>query len=124
MDSFSHFCALFPKQVHKMHKITSIEVGMTNFLRPKFWSHGTYLGSLRPPSQKGLPIIFSNVIFLHPWDTNKAPVNASSPSHTKTLDHLPTWCAILMGIKICCKLSLCMLSIKSNFKCHLLQATM
>ena len=38
----------------KVHKITSYFYDMRKFLRPKFWSHGTPLGSLGPLSFEDL----------------------------------------------------------------------
>ena len=39
-------------------------VGMTNFLRPEFWSHGTYLGSLRGLKWQNQPFRFANHVIL------------------------------------------------------------
>ena len=47
----SRISAFFAKQTAKIHKITTFEDDMRKFLRQKFWSHGTPLGSLGPLSQ-------------------------------------------------------------------------
>ena len=65
---------------------------MSQILAPKFWSLGTYLGSMGSGSQKGPLEIFSNVVFLHPWDPNKAPDNAFEPSLAEKLKRIPTRC--------------------------------
>ena len=59
-------------------------------LRPKFWSHGTNLGSLEPLSRKAFLKIFSNMVFLGPWGPNEAAMTSIPPSHAKTLDLVPT----------------------------------
>ena len=65
---------------------------MGKILTPKFWSLGTSLGSMGSGSQKGPLEIFSNVVFLHPWDANKAPDNAFEPSLAEKLKRIPTRC--------------------------------
>ena len=65
---------------------------MSKILAPKFWSLGTSLGSMGSGSQKGPLEIFSNVVFLHPWDPNKAPDNAFEPSLAEKLKRIPTRC--------------------------------
>ena len=67
---------------------------MRKKLRPKFWSHGTNLGSLGPLSRKAFLKIFSNVVFPGPWGPNKAAMISISPSHAKSLDQIPTWCGV------------------------------
>ena len=65
---------------------------MSKILAPKFWSLGTSLGPMGSGSQKGPLEIFSNVVFLHPWDPNKAPDNAFEPSLAEKLKRIPTRC--------------------------------
>ena len=48
MISFCDIYAFFTKQIHKMHKITSLEDVKRKNLKPKFWSLGTNLGYLGP----------------------------------------------------------------------------
>ena len=67
---------------------------MRNFLSQKLWSLGTPLGSLGPGSQKGLPEIFSNVVFLHHWDPNEALEKVSYPLLSKKLVALRKRCGI------------------------------
>ena len=87
---FHHFLELYAQQPHKMDKITSVEDDKRKFLMKKFLSLGTNLGSMGSLSQKALPEIFSNVVFLHPWDPNGALMNPICPSHAKSLDLFPT----------------------------------
>ena len=75
-----------------MHKIRSYEDDMRNFLSQKLWSLGTPLGSLGPGSQKGLPGIFSNVVFLHHWDPDEVPEKVSNPLLSKKLVALRKRC--------------------------------
>ena len=57
-----------------MHKITSFEDDMRKFLSPKFWSHGTLLGSMGPGSQKAPNEIFSKSQILVIWGPYNCPV--------------------------------------------------
>ena len=68
---------------------------MRKILTPKFWSLGTSLGSMGSGPQKGPLEIFSNVVFLHPQDPNKAPDNAFGPSLAEKLKRIPTRCVIV-----------------------------
>ena len=45
------FWALFAKEIHKRHKITSNLIDIRGKLREKIWSHGTLLGWLHPEFQ-------------------------------------------------------------------------
>ena len=45
------FWALFAKEIHKRHKITSNFIDIRGKLRKKIWSHGTLLGWLHPEFQ-------------------------------------------------------------------------
>ena len=77
MVSFSNIYAIFPKQIHKMHKITSLEDGKIKILRPKFWSLGTNLGSHWARLAKGLPQIFCHdgfyIVLRVPYNPHRVP---------------------------------------------------
>ena len=63
---------------------------MRKILRQNFWSHGTYLGSLGPLSQKGQDGIFSKQLFPFILDLNMCPALVSPFVIEKNLDTLPT----------------------------------
>ena len=65
---------------------------MRIFLRPKFWSQGTCLGSMRPLSWKRPLIIFSDVVFLNPRDAYGTPMIAKPRVQLKKLKLFRPWC--------------------------------
>ena len=71
---FSHFSSFSAKEIHKTHKITSLEDDMRKILSQKFWSHGTPLGYLGPVSQKALNVWSSQFQILVIWGPYEPPV--------------------------------------------------
>ena len=100
ITTFLHFVAFFAKPVPKIHKIRSHDDDMRKILSQKYRSLGTPLGSLGPGSQKGLPEIFSNVVFLHDWDPNEAPEKVSYPLLSKKLVALRKRCGEGLKVKL------------------------
>ena len=66
MSCFWHKTQNFAKQINKTYKIASLQDHMRKFLDPKFWSHGTPLGSVGALSPKALPKIFPHIYFWVP----------------------------------------------------------
>ena len=65
---------------------------MRKFLRPKFWSHGTHLGSLGPLSWKEGPLGFPQTQFrviLDPYDLPVLVAWLGDPENPKLLR---AWC--------------------------------
>ena len=92
MTYFCQFSAFFDQQTSETHKITSLEDGMRKFLRPKFWSHGTHLGSLGPLSWKEGPLGFPQTQFrvtLDPYDLPVLVAWLGDPENPKLLR---AWC--------------------------------
>ena len=91
---FCQFSAFFDQQTSETHKITSLEDGMRKFLRPKFWSHGTHLGSLGPLSWKEGPLGFPQTQFrvtLDPYDLPVLVAWLGDPENPKLFR---AWCAV------------------------------
>ena len=74
MACFCWFSPFFAKQTAQTHKITSYGDGMRQFLRPKFRSHGTNLGSLGLKSQKATGKTFSKYLCPIIWDLYESPI--------------------------------------------------
>ena len=97
MTCFCQFSAFFDQQTSETHKITSLEDGMRKFLRPKFWSHGTHLGSLGPLSWKEGPLGFPQTQFwviLDPYDLPVLVAWLGDPENPKLLR---AWCEVAVG---------------------------
>ena len=92
MTYFCQFSAFFDQQTSETHKISSLEDGMRKFLRPKFWSHGTHLGSLWPLSWKEGPLGFPQTQFrvtLDPYDLPVLVAWLGDPENPKLFR---AWC--------------------------------
>ena len=68
---------------------------MGKFLRPKFWSQGTSLGSLRPLSQGDVLIGFHRLQFLVMWGPYNYPGIGASQAHAKTPKIFPRQCELV-----------------------------
>ena len=71
---------------------------MRKFLRPKFWSHGTNLGSLGPRSQKGLDETFSKEVSLLPSNLNKHPGVVVPLVEPKNLNQVASRCVLQWSV--------------------------
>ena len=94
MVSFCNIYAFFTKQIHKMHKITSLEDVQRKNLKPKFWSLGTNLGYLGPVSQQDIIIGFSQLQFLLILDPYDYSVLVALQTHAKNPKPAAAWCDI------------------------------
>ena len=65
---------------------------MRKFLRQKFWSQGTSLGSLGPLSQGDVLIGFHRLQFLVMWGPYNYPGIGASKAHAKTPKFFPRQC--------------------------------
>ena len=92
--SFSNFSPFFPKQIHKMHKITSLEDGKRKILTQKFWSHGTSLGHLGPLPQEALGLGSGRLQFLVIWGPYELPILVASHGTPKSLKAARSQCAL------------------------------
>ena len=73
---------------------------MRKILNPKFWSHGTPLGSLGPLSQQDPDKIFSNYQILVIWGPYKPNIPLACESHAKNLkpSYIMMCCVIFVRI--------------------------
>ena len=94
MTCFFHFLAYFAKQIHKMHKITSIFYDMRKFLTKFFWSHGTPLGSSGSGSQEALHPGFSRFQIPVIWAQYDNPKLWPCHGQAKTQKTAGAWCDI------------------------------
>ena len=93
-DMFLPIFCIFDQQTSETHKISSLEDGMRRFLRPKFWSHGTHLGSLGPLSWKEGPLGFPQTQFrvtLDPYDLPVLVAWLGDPENPKLFR---AWCVM------------------------------
>ena len=65
---------------------------MGKFLRQKFWSQGTSLGSLGPLTQRDVLIGFHRLQFLVMWGPYNYPGIGASKAHAKTPKFFPRQC--------------------------------
>jgi hypothetical protein len=79
-------------EIHKMHKITSLQDDKKKILNPKFWSHVTSLGSIRPLSQGDLGPWFYQLQFLVILGPYEPPVLVASHGTAKNPKPAPAWC--------------------------------
>ena len=81
-----------------MHKITLFQDGVRKFLRPKFWSLGTHLGSLGPGSRADLGLGPYRLQFLVIWGPYEWLALTACQGTAENPKLIGAWCVLVKNI--------------------------
>ena len=81
-----------------MHKITLFQDGVRKFLRPKFWSLGTHLGSLGPGSQADLGLGPCRLQFLVIWGPYEWLALTACQGTAENPNLTAAWCEVNVNV--------------------------